>query len=223
MVIKSHTATLPPQAWLDGTAYLAPQLAFNLGVPYHLAPFLSFRSGSGLGSADPCGSGEASSSRDAVVIERLQLPTPPLGPTSARGRAAERPRCGSVQQPRMASMVTVACVSEPDTSALQRGGGARRGDGSLGKPGDDPEAGPDLTEQTGPAEDAGSAEAAGEQVVAALRRHFLNAPRSEAALGFAAALPWPMALGLLMAMVVSPCLHDSYLCSLRLHIYVIPF
>ncbi len=141
--------------WREDTAYLAPQLAFNLGLPYQLAPFLP-RAAAAPGAAG----GERGGC--AVTVEALQPPSADVPPGEGR------PARGFAQRPGLAAGVTVACLAEPDASVLRRGGGAR-------DPAD-PAAGPADSDA---AEPAPSAEVAGEQLVAALRRHFSDAPRRE--------------------------------------------
>jgi hypothetical protein len=143
--------------WRDDTAYLAPQLAFNLGVPYQLAPFLP-RAAAAPGAAG----GERG--RCAVTVEALLPPSADAPPGEGR------PARGFAQRPGLAAGVTVACLAEPDASVLRRGGGAR-------DPAD-PAAAPADGDAAEPAPAPG-AEAAGEQLVAALRRHFSDAPRRE--------------------------------------------
>ena len=168
-----HASKPGARPWRDGTAYLAPQLAFNLGLPYHLAPFLHAPSHNRDGEPAARGSG-------VVVVEPLQaLPATPAS-GCAGGGARERRPWGGAPQPGTASAVTVACLMEPDASLLRRGGSVS-GDGDAAKGPDDPEPGPAEGERAGarspgagPTSDNG-----GESIVAALRRHFLFTPRRE--------------------------------------------
>ena len=173
-----HTCKPYARQWRDGTAYLAPQLAFNLGLPYHLAPFLPLHAPlhdpNGDPAARPCG---------IVALELLQaLPAAPAS-GSAGGGARERRPWGGAPQPGTASTVTVACLMEPDASLLRRGGSSE-GDGDAARGPGDPESGPAEVDRAGMLSPAGgpASDTGGESVVAALRRHFLTTPRREQSL-----------------------------------------
>ena len=170
-----HTCKPGAGLWRDGTAYLAPQLAFNLGLPYHLAPFLQlhapFHEPDGDPGARGCG---------IVALEPLQALPAALASGNAGGGARDRRPWGGAPQPGTASTVTVACLMEPDASLLRRGGSSV-GDGDAAKGPDNLESGPAEADRAGMLPPAGSPafDTGGEAVVAALRRHFLTTPRRE--------------------------------------------
>ena len=99
--------------WREDTAYLAPQLAFNLGLPYQLAPFLP-RAAAAPGAAG----GERGGC--AVTVEALQPPSADVPPGEGR------PARGFAQRPGLAAGVTVACLAEPDASVRRRRPGPGR-------------------------------------------------------------------------------------------------
>ena len=170
-----HTCNPSARPWRGSTAYLAPQLAFNLGLPYHLAPFLPphapYHDPIGEAAARVCG---------AVVVEPLQVPPATLASGSAGDGMTVRRPWGGAPQPGTASTITVACLMEPDASLLRRGGNGM-GNGDVAKGPGDPETGLAEVDPAGALSPAGGTalETGGESVVAALRRHFLSTPRRE--------------------------------------------
>ena len=126
-----------PPPFADGVAYLSPLLAYNLGIQYQLAPFLSGRSaGEGKGGEGahppPAAAAHSPGGRPpppALVGEALLLRRAPLPKGAARAAGA-----GSVAP--VATRLVLSLIREPSSG----GGGGATGEAAAGEGGAAPPA-----------------------------------------------------------------------------------
>ena len=97
---EGSPATQSP-AWQHNTAYLAPVLAFNLGLSHHLAPFLAAEAGEELAAASsPSQShGHSQSAGPHGTPDSSEAGTPHTVPNGLPAGSGDRPQqSGAVQQ-----------------------------------------------------------------------------------------------------------------------------